>query len=113
MKVANEKVIVNADASADFESKPILIDQIYGFGFQAIFTGSPSGVLKIQASNDDVYMSDLVVNWTDVADSSATLAAAGDVMYNFNGAFYKWIKLVYIASSGSGICNATFLAKGA
>jgi hypothetical protein len=112
MKVANEKIISAADMSADFESQPLLIEQCYGFGFQCIFTGSPDGAMKLQASNDDVQLEDQVLNWTDIANSNALVTAAGDLMYNFNGAIYKWVKIVYVFSSGTGSCDVTFLAKG-
>ena len=81
MKVANEKVIIAASMSADFESQPLLIEQCYGFGFQCIFTGSPNGAMKLQASNDDVQLEDQVVNWSDVANSSSPITSSGDLLY--------------------------------
>ena len=112
MKVANEKVIIAASMSAGFESQPLLIEQCYGFGFQCVFTGSPNGAMKLQASNDDVQLENQVVNWSDIANSSSPITSPGDLLYNVNGAIYKWVKIVYVFSSGTGSCNVTFLSKG-
>jgi len=112
MKFCNEKIISAADMSADFESDPILLDQIYGFSFQAVFTGAPDGVIKLQASNDDKTFNQTPVNWDDIADSSYTVSAAGTYMWNFNGAFYKWVRVVYLFASGTGACDVTYVSKG-
>lgn len=112
MKFANEKIIVSADMSANFESEPILLDQIYGFSFQSVFTGSPNGTFKLQASNDDVKLGFDVYNWTDIADSSQAITAAGDITWNFDGCFFKWVKVVYTFSSGTGSCDITYASKG-
>lgn len=112
MKFANEKIISQADMSTSFLSKAILLDQIYGFSFQAVFTGSPVGSFKLQASNDDVKNESDVTNWTDVADSSAAVSAAGDLTYNYEGCFFKWVRIVYTAGSGSGSCNVVYASKG-
>ena len=113
MKFANEKIISAADMSSSFLSEPILLDQIYGYSFQAVFTGSPNGTFKIQCSNDDVNSSSSVVGWSDVGSSSQAISAAGDLFYNIDAAFYKWVRIVYTRSSGSGSCDVVYFAKGA
>lgn len=113
MKFANEKVISSVSMAADFASVPILLDQIFGFSFQAVFTGSPNGTFKLQASNDDLLPSQTPVNWTDIADSSQAISAAGDITWNYDACFFKWVRVVYVRSSGSGSCDVTYAAKGA
>jgi hypothetical protein len=112
MKFANVKVITDAAMSASFNSAPILLDQIYGFSFQSIFTGSPNGTFKLQCSNDDVQLDSQVSNWTDIAGTAQAITAAGSLLYNVNYAFYMWVRVVYTASSGSGSCNVTYASKG-
>lgn len=112
MKFVNEKIITAADMSSSFESAPILLDQIYGFSFQAIFTGSPNGTFKLQSSNDEGRLADSVTNWTDVADSSQVISSAGDITWNFDGCFFKWVKVVYTFSAGTGSCDVTYASKG-
>jgi hypothetical protein len=113
MKFANEKIIVAADMSASFSSDPILLDQIYGFSFQAVFTGSPNGTFKLQCSNDDVKLPIEVSQWSDVGSTSQAISAAGDLFYNIDAAHYKWVRIVYTRSSGSGSCDVVYFAKGA
>ena len=113
MKFANEKIISAADMSSSFSSDAILLDQIYGYSFQAVFTGTPNGVFKLQCSNDDVKSSSSVVGWSDVGSSSQAISAAGDLFYNIDAAHYKWVRIVYTRSSGSGSCDVVYFAKGA
>jgi hypothetical protein len=113
MKFASEKIIVNQSMAASFESQPILLDQIYGFSFQAVFTGAPEGSFKLQVSNDDKSFGFTPVNWTDVTGSTQIITEAGDIVWNFNGAFYKWVKVVYTRDAGTGSCDVTYSSKGA
>lgn len=112
MKFANEKIINDQSMTASFQSSPILLDQIYGFSFQAVFTGTPDGIFKLQSSNDDVQLGQTVTNWTDIADSSQAISAAGDITWNFEGCFFKWVRVVYTASSSTGTCNIVYASKG-
>jgi hypothetical protein len=112
MKVVTDKILDNADMSAGFVSEPILLDQIYGFSLQAIFTGTPNGSFKLQVSNQDVFLREQVTEWTDLADSSTAITAAGDIMYNVTSAFYRWVRIVYTRTSGSGNCDVTLTSKG-
>jgi hypothetical protein len=112
MKFANEKIISAADMSSSFSSNPILLDQIYGYSFQAIFTGSPNGTFKLQCSNDDVKLSSSVTVWSDIGSTSQAISASGDLTYNVTAAFYKWVRIVYTRSSGSGSCDIVYFAKG-
>jgi hypothetical protein len=112
MKFANEKIVNAVSMAASFNSSPILLDQIYGFSFQVIFTGTPNGSFKLQCSNDDVKLESQVSNWSDVASTAQSITAAGNLFYNINYAFYKWVRVVYTASSGSGSCDVIYAAKG-
>ena len=112
MKFANEKVVNAVSMASSFSSSPILLDQIYGFSFQAVFTGTPNGSFKLQCSNDDVKLDSQIVNWSDISGTAQAITAAGSILYNVNYAFYKWVRIVYTASSGSGSCDVTYASKG-
>jgi hypothetical protein len=112
MKFANVKVISAANMASSFNSQPILLDQIYGFSFQAITTGAPNGSFKLQCSNDNVQLESQVTNWTDIAGTAQAITAPGSVLYNVNYAFYMWVRIVYTAASGSGSCDVTYASKG-
>jgi hypothetical protein len=97
------------DISASFNSAVLALDFITGFSIQAIFTGAPVGEFKLQASNDNLAVP---VNWSDVADSNQAITAAGDIMWVYDGAHFKFCRVVYTSTSGTGSCNITAIKKG-
>lgn len=108
--------------TATISTNAIPVDQIYGFAIQAVWTGTSAGTLKLQASSDPAPKSSnvstggpyAVTNWTDVTNSStAVVSGGGNFMWNFNGAFYNYVRLVYTNSSGTGAITAEICVKGA
>lgn len=112
MKFISDKILDAGSMGADIESDEVLIDQIYGFAIQAVYTGTPNGTLKVQASCDDVKTSSDVVNWIDVSGATATITAAGSVIVQVSYAFYKWFKVVFVRTSGTGSLTITYNGKG-
>ncbi len=87
---------------------------------QCVWTGTPTGVFKIQACNDQKITSSSV--WSDLSSTtSLTLngsqpaGSSADCMFNNNatGVPWGWVRLVYTNASGSGTFNATIFTKGA
>lgn len=120
MRFDNTLIVNAGDASANITSNAISLESIYGFAMQAVFTGTPTGTLKLQASCDPgsnpINASAIgsgITNWTDVANSSTAISAAGTVLYNIDAAYYKWVRIVYTASSGTSTLNVRFNGKGA
>jgi hypothetical protein len=103
---------------ANINSPGIDLQDIKGISLQAIYTGSPNGTLKVQVSNDivDVGSSNdqasSVINWTDYPSSSVAISAAGSSIWNYDGFNYRWIRLVFTFSSGTGTLNVSFSGKG-
>lgn len=101
-------------------SNPVRVDQIYGYAVQAIYTGSPVGTLTLEASCDSPGRQtqissggpDTVTNWNTITDSSYAVSGAGKYMWNVNGAFYNYIRLVYVNTSGTGVLTANLSEKG-
>jgi hypothetical protein len=112
----NDLVLSSTDMSANLQSNPIWLGHIEHFSIQLVFTGTPNGSFKLQASLDDGGIdvsSPSVTNWTDVANSSQAITAAGDHLYTVQNASYKWVRLVWTFSSGSGtITSSRFNVKG-
>src|SRR5574343_407072 len=111
MRVKNENLISAPVAmAASFELRPVWLAHIANYSIQLVFTGSPGGNFKLQASNDEGYIDSAggaqqytnVVNWTDIADSAQTISAAGDHMWTVENAGYNWVRVVWTAASGSG-----------
>lgn len=107
--VLNNSIIADGDMSASINSTPTNINEVVSYCIQAVFTGSPVGSLKIQASNSLLIDSNTV--WTDVDNSSSAVTAAGDYMVNVELPSYSWVRLVYTRISGSGTINARINAK--
>lgn len=107
--------------TAEVDSIAIPLEQIYGFSITAYWTGSAVGTFKLQCSNDDfakdVEVSNggpyVVTNWSDINGSSApTGGATGNFTWNFNGSFFKFVRLVYTNASSTGTLNAVMNVKG-
>lgn len=104
--------------------KPLHVGHASSFSIQMVFTGTPDGTFKLQASNDAGNLSasgdsaryNGVSNWSDVADSSFTVSAAGDVMWEHGAAGMEWVRVVYTAAgAGSGsptVTSARAVVKG-
>lgn len=120
MKFDPVQIITSGDmAQSAINSKGIDLNQQYVYAIQAVWTGSPVGTLKIQVSNDIVPdgvggdQASNVVNWTDYTNSSQSISGAGNFVWNVLEAGYRWVRLVYTKTSGSGTINAVFSGKGA
>jgi hypothetical protein len=120
MKVYNVPVSITAALNANRNSAPLQLYNIFGFSIQVTWTGTPTGAFKLQVSSDPVdnpYAANSPpTHWTDMADSSQTISAAGDFMWNVSDVQFNWVRLVYTdASSGASaaiITNAVFNGKG-
>lgn len=113
-------MMTNVSMAASSNSIGVDVNQLNLMSIQAYWpsTGTPVGTLKVQVSNDRVSVSTTsdpaanVVNWTDYTGSTTTVNGAGDVLYNMTFAGYRWARLVYTRTSGTGTLNASFSGKG-
>ena len=104
MRVTPDTILNAADMTSN-QSATQQLDQIFGYSVQAVYTGSPTGTLKLQASNDNT-------SYVDIADSSNSITGAGETMWNVTSANYAYVKVVYTASSGSGSLTVKFFGRG-
>lgn len=117
MRFDNTLIISAGDASLTNTSSPVTLESIYGYAIQAVFTGLPTGSLKLQGSCDpgkltnNAYGTD-VNNWNDISGTTVAISAAGNTLYNMDAQFYKWVRIVYTPSGGTGTLNVRFNAKG-
>lgn len=125
MKVYNVPNIIPASTilNATRNSTPQQLYQNFGFAIQVVFTGTPTGSFKLQASCDPAYSGQtggntagVPVHWTDIANTSFSVSAAGNLMWNVSDAMYNWVRVQYTdASSGTSTAIVTvssFNAKG-
>lgn len=96
----------NGSLASNLVSTALDIDSMLGYAVQAVWTGSPVGTLNIQASLDKI-------TWSDVTNSSVSLAgSAGSWLWNFQGSFYRYIRINYVSTSGTGTLSDLVMAKG-
>jgi hypothetical protein len=124
MRVYNTPNIIPAATvlNTTVNSTPMQLYEMYGFSIQVVFTGTPTGTFKLQASDDPVYASNIpagarvVTNWTDIDGSDQVVTAAGSVMWSATDAMYNFVRVVYTdASAGAStavIASCTFNGKG-
>lgn len=95
--------IVNHTMGADVTGPQVPKELQTGMYIQAVVTGgsSPTGDFKIQSSSD-------ALTWTDVANSSQSITGDGSVSWNIGPAYYKFWRLVYTFTSGSGTLDVSY-----
>ena len=95
-------IISSGSMAGDLQSNSVKLDGVDGFGIHARWSAgsTPSGNLKLQASNDDS-------NWVEVASSTAAVSGnSGSALYNKTDQFYKYVRMVYERTSGDGTLDA-------
>lgn len=99
------------DMSTTINGPAMGLEQSLHFSFMVKWTGTPTGTFKLQASND---IDATVTDWEDIPGSSVAVAgAAGQQVWNYTNAPFRFVRLVYTATSGSGtLSKALFSAKG-
>lgn len=123
MRIANN-TLISAPVTLDvnWESGAIYLGHIAICAVQLVFTGGTiNGSFKLQASNDlgdtsavsEANVQEEIVNWTDIAGSSVEINAAGDIMYNVEDTAFRWVRVVWTVTSGTGsLTSARFNLKG-
>lgn len=96
---------ISGDASGSLTFGPQSLNQIFGYSIQAVYTGSPAGVLTLQASNDGT-------NFCDIPGTAFTVSAAGSFLWNVTGSNYLYVQMTWVPTSGSGTLSAFAYIRG-
>lgn len=120
MRIANDDVKMPTNLAVSQVSEPVWLGHIPYFSIQLVFTGPIVGEFKLQASNDygrneraNISDTDVLANWTDIKDSAQSISAAGSHLWSVADAGYKWVRVVWTVTSGSGtLTSARFNGKG-
>ena len=109
MRIENANILSllsSASLAGNVTGPSILIEHIYGYSFQIVWTGSPVGNFYLEASND---LGSSPTTWDTIGGTtSAAGGAGGTLTYNIERAFYRWVRLRYAVTSGTGtitVCN--------
>lgn len=118
MEVDNFQIFTNVAMTANRFSTAVNADQYGLVDIQAVWTGSPVGTLFIQTSNDvgttnpDGSVGN-INNWTTYTGSTqAAGGSAGDFAWHIWATGFKWVRLAYTFTSGTGTLNARVNQKG-
>lgn len=87
--------------TATINSAPINTENIFNGSFHAIVNGSLTGIVKIQASNDNSLVPTNPVNWVDIPAASVAITNSGNYLIPKIDICYEFIRVVFVFSSGS------------
>lgn len=112
--------LTSTTLNTNITSQALQLYSMLGFSIQIVFTGTPTGTLKLQGSSDPVPQADpnslVPTNWTDINNSSQAISAAGSFLWNVSDVQYNYVRLVYTdGSSGMStavVTSAIFNGKG-
>lgn len=107
----NIQIITNGDMSSNIISLSTNLDEAASYSIQAVFTGTPVGVLMLEGTNDVPTTDTNLTNWTIITDSESDVLEAGSYLINVEFPVYSYVRLVYTRTSGSGTLNARINAK--
>lgn len=123
MRIERWDLSASGDLSASFNSYPMRVDMFTLAAIQATISGSGSlnGTLKLQASNDaGVDLANNPVpsqvtglsNWSDIAGTTQTVTVDGSSMWNVADIGFRWLRVVYTKTAGTGTILIVGNAKG-
>lgn len=102
-----ESQLYNGTAASTQTSVPFQIDDLNTYGVEVVFSGGAGnlvGVLTLEASV-------LGITYVSVAGSAQTVAASENHVYDVSGAGYKWFRIVWTYTSGTGNMVISTLVK--
>lgn len=119
MRAANFAIFTAGSMTGNLSSTPIKLEHRTVFAAQLVWTGTPTGTLTLQGSND---LGDEsagtgpagvtgLTNWTTIS-TQAVSGAAGDHIFNSATAGYRWARVTYTASSSTGSLSGRVQTKG-
>lgn len=113
VNVVEQQIITDGSMTGDITSSEISVTHsprakaIFEYCVQAVWSAgsSPLGTLKLQASIDNS-------NYVDISGTTVGVSGnTGSVIWNITNHSYKYLRLIYTRSSGSGTLNAYFNGK--
>lgn len=106
MRPNNPIFFQGVDASVTTQtSKPVPSTYLYTGSIQAVFSGTPSGALQIQVSNDSGanLVNSAPVNWSNLGSPVTVTSGALTLIILPNPPFcFAWMQVVWTHSGGSG-----------
>lgn len=117
----NGASMIGQAMASSFTSDAVNLINQYAYSMQVTWSGgaAPVGTFKLQGSNDagDNGPGQGVsapTHFTDITNSPQVISGTpGSILYDVTECSYRWVRLVYTATSGSGtIASAVMNVKG-
>ena len=99
MREARIVVLKAADASIDQASIALDCSQVSILSVQAIVTGTSTGTLNVQASNDDPLSTP--VNWTNIASQTVSITGTGSFLIPAFPVSYQWVRIAFVHTNAA------------
>lgn len=99
-----KQVLAAADASVNQAGAALNTTNVFSISMQAVNTGSSTGALKLQFSNDIVNPSipaAAPTNWSDISGATVTVDSAAVFAIPKTDLCYEWVRVVYTKNNGS------------
>ncbi len=108
MNSYNKDFLTDTAMNANITGPAMEVHFMYVFSITAKVTGTPTGVIHLEVSNDhwDCNPTYVPGNFNTLSDSTFTLTSAGLTTWNYNGAGFNYVRVVYVDGS-SGVSTAT------
>lgn len=111
MRTVNRTVSSNILLNTNYNSPYQQLKNIYTYSIAAIITGTPTGTIALQASNDpetndtqnnstNLPPTVAPTNWVTITGSTFTLTAAGETLFNVDAVGYNYVRVTYTDTSG-------------
>lgn len=104
----------NTALTADRTTTAEWLGHIMAYSITVVVSGgtAPTGTFYVQASNDDTERAADVSNWVSLEDIEIAITDNGTYMWNIDGAGYKWVRVFYDFTSGTGTVSGRINGKG-
>ena len=119
MRVFNQQITTDQILNANYTSPYVPLKSIVLYTMAANITGTPTGTVKLQASNDpetndtQPLSNSPPTHWVDITNSTFTVSSSGETMWNVRDIGYNYVRVVYTdSSSGSSTATMTIVFNG-
>ncbi len=99
-------LIASVTAAVDLDSAAFDLGDLTVFSIAVQFTGTDIiGTLTLESRNLSTDA------WVTVASSSQSITASADHIWNVSGAGYRYVRVHWDYTSGTGLISSTLIAK--
>lgn len=111
MRVSNDLVFTAQSIASSVNSNAVFTGYMVTASVQAVTTSTAVGTLKLQYSNDPGSPIERTVptNWSDVPSATVAVSSAGVYAIAKLDISYNWLRLAYVATSGTGNITTAYI----